>query len=56
MQLDIVELPDNRSQLRITERLLGPSPAANAAVSCSISWDVKLVSLWLLALPFLVTA
>jgi hypothetical protein len=56
VQLDIVELPDSRSQLHITERFVGTSPTAAAAVSCSIAWDVKLVSLWLLALPFLVMA
>ncbi len=56
VQLDIVELPDNRSHLHITEQFLGTSPTAAAATSCSISWDVKLVSLWLVALSFLVTA
>ena len=56
VQLEVVELPDDRSQLHITERFLGAAPTAATAVSCAISWDVKLVSLWLLALPFLVTA
>ncbi len=56
VQLEVVELPDNRSQLHITERFVGTAPTAAVAVSCSISWDVRLVSLWLLALPFLVMA
>ena len=54
VQLDIVELPRGRSHLDITERLVG----ATTATSCSVAskWDVALVSLWMLTLPFLVMA
>ena len=54
VQLDIVTLPSGGSRLRVTERLL----AASAAVSMSIdvSWQVRFVSLWLLALHSTVMA
>ncbi len=60
VQLDVVELPDGRSQLRVTERFLGAT--ANATMSCShgtasgISWEVRFASLWLLALHSTVLA
>ncbi len=54
VQLDIVELPGHRSRLHITEQYRGAT--ATTTMSCSISWDVRLVSLWLLALPFHVMA
>ena len=52
VRLDVVELPEGRSQLRITERFLGAT--ASATMSCSVGWEVRLVSLWLRALPSLV--
>jgi hypothetical protein len=56
VQLDIVELPAGRSRLHISERLIGST--TTAAMSCSVAptWEVRLVSLWLLALPWLVMA
>jgi hypothetical protein len=55
VQLDIVELPDNRSRLHVTEHFR-PVTATTTTTTCSIAWDVRLVSLWLLALPFHVMA
>ena len=56
VQLDIVELPDNRSRLHVTERFGAVTATMATATTCSISWDVRLVSLWLMALPFHVMA
>ncbi len=54
VQLDIIELPAGGSRLHITERLQG----STAAMSCSVAttWEVRLVSLWLLALQSSVMA
>ena len=60
VQLDVAELPEGRSQLRVTERFLGAT--ATATMSCSqgtasgISWEVRFASLWLLALHSTVLA
>lgn len=56
VQLEIVELPAGRSRLNITERF--PSSMTTSAMSAAVTttWDVRLVSLWLLALPFHVMA
>ncbi len=56
VHLEIVELPDNRSQLQICEQFIGV--ASTTAVSCptSVSWDVRMVSLWLLELHSTVMA
>jgi len=56
VQLEIVELPAGRSRLNITERF--PSSSTSAAMSAAVTttWDVRLISLWLLALPFHVMA
>lgn len=60
VQLDVVELPDGRSQLHVTERFLGAT--TNATMSCSqgtasgVSWEVRFASLWLLALHSTVLA
>ena len=56
VQLEIVELPEGRSQLRITEQLVGAGPAPTMSASMASSWDVRLVSLWLLALHSTVMA
>jgi uncharacterized protein YndB with AHSA1/START domain len=60
VDLAIVPLPDGRSQLRITERFVGASASAHASISTPMSaglaWDVRLVSLWLLALHCTVMA
>lgn len=50
VQLDIVELPDGRSQLHISEQFVGSTTAT------AMSWDVRMVSLWLLALHCTVMA
>jgi len=53
--LEIVELPDNRSHLHVTEQFAGAQ--ASTATSRSIAWDIRLVSLWLmLAVQSFVTA
>jgi hypothetical protein len=56
VQLDIVELPGRTSHLHIAERLIGATPAMSMSCSITLRWEVALVSLWLLALPSLVTA
>jgi hypothetical protein len=58
VQLAIVELPNGRSQLNITERFVGMSAAMSTSMPASIAvaWDVRLVSLWLLALHCTVMA
>ena len=56
VQLEIVELPQGRSRLRVTERLVSPAPTATMSASATISWDVRMVSLWLLALHSTVMA
>jgi hypothetical protein len=60
VQLAIVELPNGRSQLHITEQFVGESSAVAMSTSISMStavaWDVRLVSLWLLALHSTVLA
>jgi hypothetical protein len=58
VHLRIVELPNGRSQLNITEQFVGTSAAMSASMSTSsaVSWDVRLVSLWLLALHSIVMA
>jgi hypothetical protein len=58
VQLAIVELPDGRSRLNITERFGAMSMSASMSMSISteVAWDVRLVSLWLLALHSTVMA
>lgn len=58
VQLAVVELPNGRSQLNITERFIGASASVSASMSASsaLAWDVRLVSLWLLALHSIVMA
>ena len=56
VQLAIVELPDHRSQLNITEQFIGSTSTRALSCSAAVSWDVKLVSLWLLALHSTVMA
>ncbi|HEY0521720.1 MAG TPA: hypothetical protein VGC84_19670 [Ilumatobacteraceae bacterium] len=60
VDLTIVELPGGRSQLHITERFVGAteSMAMRSATSMSagVAWDVRLVSLWLMALHCTVMA
>ncbi len=66
VQFDIVELPDGRSHLDVTERFLGTTAmtASMASMDSMMSlprsvasrWDVALIALWLLALPSLVMA
>ena len=57
VQLEIVELPNGRSQLNITERFVGATEmSASMSRSSEVAWDVRLVSLWLLALHSIVMA
>lgn len=59
VRLDIVELPSGGSQLHLSERFLGAT--ASTTTSCSVAhqdvaWQVRFVSLWLLALHSTVLA
>ncbi len=63
VQLDIVELPDGHSQLHIREQFRGASATISMSRSMSrsmssaaVSWDVRLVSLWLLIVQSAVMA
>jgi uncharacterized protein YndB with AHSA1/START domain len=51
VQLEIVELPSGRSQLHITERFAASTTSANG-----VSWDLRLISLWLSIVQAAVTA
>ncbi len=63
VQLDIVELPEGRSQLHVAERIVVP-PAATvqlsirSSMSCSVAarWDVAMMALWLMTVQSLVMA
>ena len=55
VQMQIVELPDGRSQLHIAEQFIGASTATMTA-EAALSWDVRMLSLWLLALHCTVMA
>ena len=56
VRLDIVELPSGGSQLRISERFLGATDSAATSCSSELAWEVRFVSLWLLALHSTVLA
>ena len=56
VRLDIVELPDGRSRLRIAEQVVGAASTAPMPAEAAVSWDVRMVSLWLLALHSTVMA
>jgi uncharacterized protein YndB with AHSA1/START domain len=56
VQLDIVELPDGHSRLHISEQFTGATSTTAMSCSTSLSWDVRMVSLWLLALHSTVMA
>jgi uncharacterized protein YndB with AHSA1/START domain len=56
VQLQIVELPDGRSQLHIAEQLIGASATATMSAEATVSWEIRMVSLWLLALHSTVMA
>jgi uncharacterized protein YndB with AHSA1/START domain len=58
VQLQIVELPGGRSQLHIAEQFVGASmmPSATMSAEATLSWDLRMVSLWLLALHSTVMA
>jgi uncharacterized protein YndB with AHSA1/START domain len=57
VELDIIELPDGRSRLNVSEQLgTRPAATASASLSMAIRWDVAMVSLWMLALHSLVMA
>jgi uncharacterized protein YndB with AHSA1/START domain len=56
VQLQIVELPDRRSQLHIAEQFVGATTTARVSAEAGMSWDVRMISLWLLALHCTVMA
>ena len=59
VQLDIVELPFGGSQLHISERLLGATASvamSSVRMDVDVAWQVRFVSLWLLALHSTVLA
>jgi uncharacterized protein YndB with AHSA1/START domain len=55
VQLEIVELPTGGSRLNVTEQLVG-AKAATMSSSVEAWWQVRFVSLWLLALHSTVMA
>ncbi len=59
VRLDIVELPSGGSQLHISERFLGASASvamSSTQMDIDLAWQVRFVSLWLLALHSTVLA
>jgi hypothetical protein len=48
VQLNVVALPGGRSQLHISERFVGAT-ASTMSSSASVSWEVRIISLWLMA-------
>jgi uncharacterized protein YndB with AHSA1/START domain len=56
VQLDVVELPGGRSQLRITERFVGATASATMSSTAGVSWEVRIISLWLMAVQSSVMA
>jgi hypothetical protein len=60
VQLEVVALPEGRSQLHITERFLGATDNTTAGATMSstagVSWEVRIISLWLMAVQSSVMA
>jgi hypothetical protein len=56
VQLDVVALPEGRSQLHITERFLGATASATTSRTAGVSWEVRIISLWLMAVQSSVMA
>ena len=56
VQLDVVELPGGRSQLHITERFVGAIASATMSCTAGVSWEVRIISLWLMAVQSSVMA
>ena len=60
VQLDIVALPEGRSQLHIRERCVGAAGGAMVSTTASraagVSWEVRIISLWLMAVQSSVMA
>ena len=60
VQLDVVALPEGRSRLQITERFVGTTGSATAsttmASNAGVSWEVRIISLWLMAVQSSVMA
>jgi uncharacterized protein YndB with AHSA1/START domain len=59
VQLDVVALPDGRSQLHLTERFVGATGTTASATMSStagVSWEVRIISLWLMAVQSSVMA
>ena len=56
VQLDVVALPEGRSQLHITERCVGATGSTTASRTAGVSWEVRIISLWLMAVQSSVMA
>jgi len=56
VQLDVVELPGGRAQLHITERFVGATASATTSCTAGVSWEVRIISLWLMAVQSSVMA
>jgi uncharacterized protein YndB with AHSA1/START domain len=56
VQLDVVELPGGGAQLHITERFVGATASATMSCMAGVSWEVRIISLWLMAMQSSVMA
>lgn len=60
VRLDVIALPKGRSQLHITERFVGATGTTTASATMSraagVSWEVRIISLWLMAVQSFVIA
>ena len=56
VQLDVVELPGGGAQLHITERFVGAAASATMSSRAGVSWEVRIISLWLMAVQSSVMA
>jgi uncharacterized protein YndB with AHSA1/START domain len=56
VQLKVVELPGGRSRLHITERFVGATASATMSTTAGVSWGVRIISLWLMAVQSFVMA
>lgn len=56
VQLDLIALPGGRSQLHVTERFAGTTASAKVSSAARVSWEVRIISLWLMAVQSSVMA
>ena len=56
VQLDVVELPGGGAQLHISERFVGATASATMSSRAGVSWEVRIISLWLMAVQSSVMA